>query len=332
VKIIKTPKVVETAKKYFGCSTLQGVELEDNGGEGTAGSHWEARIMYSDFMIGRTILENVLSEISLALLEDSGWYKVNYYTGGFFRYGKGKGCEFLNSKCVKENGQSLSENEFPLYNIDRICFASRTGKGVSSLNNYDKDIPSIYQYFNNTKYGGDDNADYCPVPISTDLDGWYDPGSCINGNSDYISGLGETIGINSACFYSSLTKTDDATLVKDRLRGICYEYTCNYSTKTYSVKILDQTFQCDKDGGAISVNGFDGKFWCADFNLVCTKSVECGDVIDCVNKKSVNAGLNYDYTPDSAQVPDESPIVIPDSANFYNFSKLFIIAFIVIFA
>ena len=26
--------------------------------------------------------EMVLSEFTLALLEDSGWYKVNYYTGG----------------------------------------------------------------------------------------------------------------------------------------------------------------------------------------------------------------------------------------------------------
>ncbi len=31
-------------KAHFNCSTLEGVQLEDQGGDGTAGSHWEARI------------------------------------------------------------------------------------------------------------------------------------------------------------------------------------------------------------------------------------------------------------------------------------------------
>ena len=51
-------------------------------------------------MISTDYQEIVISEISLALLEDSGWYGVNYYTGGLFRYGKGLGCNFLNTNCV----------------------------------------------------------------------------------------------------------------------------------------------------------------------------------------------------------------------------------------
>ena len=31
-------------KAHFNCSTLEGVQLEDQGGDGTTGSHWEARI------------------------------------------------------------------------------------------------------------------------------------------------------------------------------------------------------------------------------------------------------------------------------------------------
>jgi hypothetical protein len=49
IKII-TPKVVELARETFGCSDLDGLELEQQGGQGTAGSHWEKRIMYADFM------------------------------------------------------------------------------------------------------------------------------------------------------------------------------------------------------------------------------------------------------------------------------------------
>lgn len=31
--VIKTPKVLEMAKKYFNCSNIKGVELEDQGGQ-----------------------------------------------------------------------------------------------------------------------------------------------------------------------------------------------------------------------------------------------------------------------------------------------------------
>lgn len=51
---IVTPKALEKAKEQFGCSTLSGVELENQGGTGTAGDHWEKRIYMNDFMTGMT--------------------------------------------------------------------------------------------------------------------------------------------------------------------------------------------------------------------------------------------------------------------------------------
>lgn len=42
--IIVTPKVVEEVRHHFNCSKLEGAELEDQGGEGTALTHWEKRI------------------------------------------------------------------------------------------------------------------------------------------------------------------------------------------------------------------------------------------------------------------------------------------------
>ena len=46
-------------------------------------------------MISTDYNELVVSDISLAIFEDSGWYEVNYYTGGLFKTGKGEGCNFL---------------------------------------------------------------------------------------------------------------------------------------------------------------------------------------------------------------------------------------------
>ena len=38
---IITPKALAEARIQFGCPTLSGVPLEDGGGSGVAGSHWE---------------------------------------------------------------------------------------------------------------------------------------------------------------------------------------------------------------------------------------------------------------------------------------------------
>ena len=48
--LIKTPKVVERAKTFFNCNSLEGLELEDQGGQGSSISHWEQRILLGDYM------------------------------------------------------------------------------------------------------------------------------------------------------------------------------------------------------------------------------------------------------------------------------------------
>lgn len=40
-----TPRVVAEARKHFNCDLLEGAELEDQGGDGTALTHWEKRIL-----------------------------------------------------------------------------------------------------------------------------------------------------------------------------------------------------------------------------------------------------------------------------------------------
>ena len=119
---------MEVAKKYFNCPTMEGVELENQGGSGTADSHWEARILLGEYMNGYSYTEEqVISEFTLAYLEDTGYYKPNYYTGGLMRFGKHKGCEFLEEMCVDKTTHKINpkfENEFfdSLYgSIDPSC-------------------------------------------------------------------------------------------------------------------------------------------------------------------------------------------------------------------
>ena len=41
VTMVVTPTVVAEVRSHFGCPTLPGAALEDQGGPGSAGSHWE---------------------------------------------------------------------------------------------------------------------------------------------------------------------------------------------------------------------------------------------------------------------------------------------------
>ncbi|CAD6199687.1 unnamed protein product [Caenorhabditis auriculariae] len=76
---IAFPKALEEARKYLECPDLQYIELENSGDEATAGSHYDV-----DFLPYETMRSDIApfriaySRISLALMEDSGWYKVDY--------------------------------------------------------------------------------------------------------------------------------------------------------------------------------------------------------------------------------------------------------------
>lgn len=101
VKRVITPTVVRVAKDHFKCDSLTGVELENNGGNGTIWSHWEARVVGDEIMAGsaNAAARAPVSNLTLALLEDSGWYRANFSNAGYLRWGNGAGCAFLNADC-----------------------------------------------------------------------------------------------------------------------------------------------------------------------------------------------------------------------------------------
>lgn len=48
---VVSPTVLARVRDHFGCPTLNGAELENDGGNGTALSHWEARIFQGEAMV-----------------------------------------------------------------------------------------------------------------------------------------------------------------------------------------------------------------------------------------------------------------------------------------
>jgi len=146
MNFLKTKKILEKGKKHFNCTHIEGVPLEFMGGSGTAGSHWSKKIMNTDFMIGDSYGENLISEISLALFEDSGWYKVNYELANLFLWGKDKGCDFLDfsKKCIWEKEKNTTNTDLDSTAAKEIQIKNNkndfTNNNISiSSNSNDKD-------------------------------------------------------------------------------------------------------------------------------------------------------------------------------------------------
>lgn len=80
---IVTPTVLQVARRHFGCEAMDGVYLEDEGGPGSKGSHWETRIFFRAAMKAASGKGTQVVEPTLAFFEDTGWYRANYSAIGF---------------------------------------------------------------------------------------------------------------------------------------------------------------------------------------------------------------------------------------------------------
>jgi leishmanolysin len=97
----KFKNAVEAARAHFACPSIDGVYLEEAGGEGTAGSHWEQTLFYTELMVGALDVKftYAFSNITLGLLDDTGWYKTNRSKAEYLSWGKGMGCDFYMKRC-----------------------------------------------------------------------------------------------------------------------------------------------------------------------------------------------------------------------------------------
>ena len=312
-QLLRTPKVVEKAMQHFNTDLL-GVELEDQGGSDTAGSHWEARIMLGDYMIGVDYPEIVISDITLAVFEDSNWYKVNYYSGGLFKTGKNEGYNFLFGDCVnKNNEESNFKLEFCNNQRDPFCSPGLIDRGYCYLGIYpeDENIPKKYQYYSNPLKGGWDIANYCPV-MQNDYEkanNFYYYSRCnIIGKENYTE-IGEKLSNTSFCFMSSLVKSSLSEEIKSKYsneKAICYEVIqCDNTLKHYTIKIGETEFTCTNGNNIESyeIEGFEGKITCPPYNRICSGTKLCNDLYDCVEKK-IETIYQKESKSDSIMIPD----------------------------
>ena len=286
---ITSKKVIEQARKHFNCSSLNKIPLENQGGEGSVGSHWESRYMLGDYMISTDYPDSAISDITLALFEDSGFYKVNYYSGGLFKFGKNKGCDFFNKKCIEK--EKAIFNEFCDVNNEPKCSSSRTIKSSCFMVNYINNIEKEYQYFSNPNLGGYIPANYCPIPYESYSSNNYYPNHCKYGNKDSSNNYGETIGENSFCFISSLSTNKEINKY-----AVCYEIECDSSNKSIIVKLEDKNIIFPNEGGIINnPYGLKGSIECPKYSDICNSNdnIVCNDIYSCIDMMAKKDNFNY---------------------------------------
>jgi len=250
-------------RNHFGCSTLPGAFMEDDGGSGTAGSHFERRHFTYEAMTSGVMQGLRLSEFSLALLEGSGWYVPDYKYADPFFFGQGEGCGFLYDSCASS---SFDYSDFCKVN-GRSCTSSGAGGGICARDSRSDDC---FYYIPMLDYS-------CDNPDAED-----------NARFPEFEVYGR--GAGSRCFTGTLSKrtaTSSST-------SFCLKYKCSGSGLSTKLQVMlgSATVTCVK-GGKIKVSGYNGEIECPDPVQFCqTIGKEhcprnCMGKGSCVNNKCV---------------------------------------------
>ena len=325
---IISPKAVAKAREHFDCSSITRIPLENQGGTGSVGSHWESRYMLGDYMISTDYPDQAISDITLGLFEDSGFYKVNYYSGGLFKFGKGKGCGFTNEskKCI-ENEKATFEEFCDTANA-AMCSSSRTLKSSCYLTTYTSSIPTAYQYFSDPRKGGFPAADYCPVPYQAHSSSTYFSNHCQIGSSSLSSEYNEKIGFDSFCFMSSILPSSSTTSTSQI--PICYEVRCDADNNQFTVTIGSSEIACPTEGGTVNApSGFTGSIVCPKYSDICLSDGSvCNEMFSCFTNLATHDNYNYqvtygDYEGEALDDDNISPVRTSFSYNIKDNFALF---------
>lgn len=268
--VMVTPRVVEEVRRHFNCPTLEGAELEDQGGDGTAFTHWEKRVFQNEAMTGTVhTAKPAYTRLTLALLEDSGWYFPDYSKAQDLPWGKGAGCDFATKSCMELMNEASQDDEVNSPFCDTLmnnaektyCTADHSSVGSCNLVLYDQKLPDIYQNFDKVEGVGPDLAarlgssvtlaDFCPyVQEFTWRDGGQDGRGtrCDNpaNKPDTKNNYGiETFGDQAKCFRQGDTwEQKSCTMIKQwsRYGSGCYNYKC--SRGLLEIEVRGVTYAC----------------------------------------------------------------------------------------
>jgi len=264
VNKLVTPTLVDTVRSHFGCSSADGAELEDYGGSGSAGSHFEATVFMNEIMTSSNAFElftksPIISQFTRAILIDSGWYRIDEQFPQL-QYGRDTGCSILNERCEnwRLEDQGL-DGYFCNHTFDEAgrtvsqCTFDMGSIGFCGIVDYHQNL-GYNEHLSNSSHGGLSSYDFCPLVAR------FSNGACAQGH---------------ACFNSNLKSKQQQDNKRD---AKCYQYRCDGSR--LSVVVAGNTIiECPSDGSFQRVTqglpaGIEGYVECPKgaYRLLCEDS------------------------------------------------------------
>ncbi|XP_023693573.1 leishmanolysin-like peptidase [Paramormyrops kingsleyae] len=293
VHLLVTPRVVREARSHFHCPFLEGMELENQGGLGTELNHWEKRLLENEAMTGSHAQNRVFSRITLAIMEDTGWYRANYSLAERLDWGRGMGCDFVTKSCKFWIDQQRQKRQAPTPYCDRVrstplqltCRQDQRAVAVCNLQKYEHQLPPEYQYFDLIpgvpsedlpRYGGAvEIADYCPFrqEFSWHLSGQYQRSSDCrvleNQPVSWANYAAEEYGPDSVCLSQRsafVMEQCSRRLTYPDWGSGCYKTSC--SLLGLAVWVQGTPFHCVRTGQLLNVS-VRGSEWVHTGVLVC---------------------------------------------------------------
>ncbi|KAG8006106.1 Leishmanolysin-like peptidase [Nibea albiflora] len=209
---------------------------------GRASSHWESRVLRGSIMTA--VLEDSsavrIDPVTLAALQDTGWYTVNLSQAQSLVWGDGEGAVFGSLSTCRDRSS---------------CFFC-TGSGFGCH----------YLHLHKAECQTDQYLEGCRVykPLKNGSECWREENNRRTAEEDRS---GEIFGFDSRCFFSSLTRRVSVQQNDGgSAEGRCYRHRCAGPNR-YQIKVSGSEWVDCPAGGTIQVKGYRGLVSCPDRRL-----------------------------------------------------------------
>ena len=274
--ILHTPILHEYAKHrwnrtYFADNIPMGLELEDGGGSGTATSHPEGRVYFNEVMVGLAIQPAVISDLVLSMLEDTGYYNVNWSMAEPLAWGAGESIgqnplhdfpteppylsfpsHYLCNPLSKQNTNSICSYDF---SSTATCISTMSAN-CPSLTSEGETFCSAQKFFNPLNYSV---RGYYLIP---DFIIYKQAQTLHFCNGDGSSGTeDETFGEDSMCVISNIGNYESAR---------CYKMFCDEKMETLTIQVGEEKKICHQENETITFDNYNGYIKCPSPLLMCS--------------------------------------------------------------
>ncbi|XP_033624458.1 leishmanolysin-like peptidase [Asterias rubens] len=323
-----TPNVRREARAHFDCPVMVGMEVENNGGYGTKLTHFEKRLLENEAMTGTHTHERVFSRLTLAVLEDTGWYQPNYDMADPLDWGKGLGCDFVRKSCKywMDKQRESQEKLSPFCDVIReepftlTCSVGRKSVALCNLHQYSTDLDPKYQYFDSlpgvssedlAKYGGTSElADYCPFHQQFN---YKEPSGAKKSTTCQISAntpsrsenvAAEYYGMGSTCVEHGVAWRQsqcDQYQAQQTWGAGCYQYSCGKDGLKITIEGVN--YLCSWEGQSIAIRVTSSEYLHTG-KIVCPSCQElCGSLCPRGSKRGKTLELTVSEPGDEGECP-----------------------------